>query len=168
MSYLPDFPPVADRTESITFKEWFSSIQRFFISEAGVVDLDTLTLGSTYYLPESITLVHIGDVDISGTRFIFPFYYSCLGKIYIFKAKDSTPGSLRIRHQAGDKLVGAAAYGADSDQTLTFTNYQDLTVTYFATNDGWNVYYQPPVEFIEADSGSYTITGADVTLTKGP
>lgn len=136
----------------------------FFLSEAGVLDIDQLTLGSTFQLPESVTLVRIGDDDISGTRFIFPIYHSCLGKIFIFKAKDSTPGLLNIRHQTGDKLVGVATYGSDQDSTLTFTNFQDLTVIYFATEDGWNAYFQPPVEFIEADSGSYIITGSDVTL----
>jgi hypothetical protein len=167
LSYLPDFPPVNTRLDSYDYKEWFSSLQRFFLNESGVLDIDQLTLGSTYEFPENVTIIHIGDDDISGTRFVFPIYVSVLGKIYILKAKDASPGALKIRHKTGDKLVGEATFTSDEDQDLDFTNYQDLTITYFATEDGWNAYYQPPVEFIEADAGSYVITGSDVTLTEG-
>lgn len=129
-----------------------------------MLDLDNTTLGSLYYLPESITTIFVGNDDISATRFILPIYYTCLGKYYTIRAIDSSPASIKIRFQTNDKVVGAAAYGSDQDVTYDLTEYNDLALTFFATEDGWITYYQPPVFFVDADSGSYAITGTDAEL----
>lgn len=138
MPYVPQDPPSAAELDSLEFKEWLTTVQQFYLNEAGFLSLDTVPVSGEYYLKLSDTYIYFDTINPSGTYLYLPKATEVLGKKYYIFTKPGYPNaSASVIMRVAKYPNIATGEGSWVDRPISIV--KNGKYEFVATEQGWVV-----------------------------
>lgn len=135
MPYVPQEMPSAAPLDSLEFKEWLTTVQQFYLNEAGFLSLDRIPVSGTYYAKLIDTFMYFDTVNPSGTFVYIPKAQEVLGKRYYVFTKPGYPNASASIIMRVAKDHGVAT--GNGWVTVAPSPTKDQKWELIATEQGW-------------------------------